>query len=69
MRELSLIPTASPNPIKCYCKHSYKAALLEETSEGTDVSYQMVIAADTTHCLRGLLNTEGASTYIFPEGT
>lgn len=43
--------------------------MLEETSEGTDVSYQMVIAADTTHCLRGLLNTEGASTYIFPEGT
>lgn len=43
--------------------------MLEETSEGIDVSYQMVIVADTTHCLWGLLNTEGASTYIFPKGT
>lgn len=50
MKKLSLIPTALPKLVECYCKHSYKTALLEETGEGIDVSYQMVIAADSTHC-------------------
>lgn len=66
MRELSLIPTASPKPFKRYCKHSYEAAWLEETSEGIDVSCQMVIAVQHDALFMGLLNTEGASTYFFP---
>lgn len=69
MRELSLIPTASSKPFKRYCKHSYEAGWLEETSEGIDVSCQMVIAVQHDALFMGLLNTEGASTYFFPKGT
>lgn len=68
MRELSLIPTASPKPFKRYCKHSYEAAWFEETSEGIDVSYQMVIAVQHAALFMGASKHRGSKHVYFPKG-